>query len=202
MLQRKPRNRLAASLLAIPLLLVGAPLVLGAGSGDHAHGQGSGDAHAEQDEALKKMMDMHAGHDHAHNFEAMSDVDKESMNRTMDMMMELGLAVPPMDSENGRDLFLKKGCVVCHSVNGVGGKVGPSLNADDMPHPMNTFEFAARMWRGAPAMIKMQQQLFGEKINLTGKELADIIAFAHDEQAQRKLGAEQIPERFQELVIN
>jgi hypothetical protein len=29
---------------------------------------------------------------------------------------------------------------------------------------MSTFEFAARMWRGAGAMVQMQEELFGQQI--------------------------------------
>jgi mono/diheme cytochrome c family protein len=106
-----------------------------------------------------------------------------------------------MDSHRGRELFLKKGCVICHSVNNVGGAIGPSLNAADMPEPMNAFEFAARMWRGAPAMAQMQQDLLGEFVSLTGQDLADLVAFAHDETEQRKLKNERIPKPYRELIV-
>jgi mono/diheme cytochrome c family protein len=105
-----------------------------------------------------------------------------------------------MDSGRGRVLFLEKGCVACHAVNGVGGDVGPTLDAADLPEPMNVFEFAARMWRGAAAMTAMQEAQFGEVVALDGQELADIIAFAHDETEQSKLTAEQIPERYRDAL--
>ena len=103
-----------------------------------------------------------------------------------------------MDSGRGRALFLNKGCVICHSVNGVGAEIGPSLNAADMPTPMNVFEFAARMWRGASAMAVMQEYELGGIISLTGQELADLIAFAHNAEEQAKLTESQIPEQFRE----
>ena len=34
------------------------------------------------------------------------------------------------DAANGRDLFVSKGCVICHAVNGVSGKAAPALDAD------------------------------------------------------------------------
>jgi cytochrome c len=34
------------------------------------------------------------------------------------------------DAAAGRDLFVVKGCVMCHAVNGVGGKAAPALDAD------------------------------------------------------------------------
>ena len=117
----------------------------------------------------------------------------------MDFMTEVGLAVPPMDSHESRRLFVDMGCVVCHAVNGIGGEIGPALDADQMPNPMNAFEFAARMWRGASSMVPMQEELFGEPVALAGQELADLVAFAHDETEQSELSIEQVPARFRAL---
>ena len=165
------------------------------GNGDHVHGT------ADQQEMLEQMRKTHSDHDHRHDFEAMDDVSAEDMRRVMALMMDIGLALPPMNSHRGRELFLDKGCVVCHSVNEVGGTVGPALNAADMPQPMNAFEFAARMWRGALSMVQMQQDLLGEAINLSGQDMADLVAFAHDEAEQRKLKTEQIPTRYRDLIV-
>ena len=89
---------------------------------------------------------------------------------------------------------------MCHVVNGVGGEVGPSLDAEDMPQPMNAFEFSARMWRGAPAMVQMQEELLGEVITLSGQDLADLVAFAHDKTEQEQLKADQIPDHLRKLI--
>lgn len=67
-----------------------------------------------------------------------------------------GLVMPSMDAVRGKQLFASKGCVVCHSINGVGGADAPRLDAATMPLPMNPFEFFARMWRGAVPMVIMQ----------------------------------------------
>ncbi len=40
---------------------------------------------------------------------------------------------PLLDPARGRALFVDKGCVVCHSVNGVGGEIAPVLDAARMP---------------------------------------------------------------------
>ncbi len=160
----------------------------------HAHGP------ANQREMLEQMRNMHGGHEHGHDFEAMGEVSAEDMSRVMNLMMDIGLALPPMDGHRGREVFLNKGCVVCHAVNGVGGAVGPSLNAADMPQPMNAFEFAARMWRGAPAMAQMQEDVLGEVIDLSGQDLADLVAFSHDREEQRELTRQDIPARFRDLI--
>ena len=104
-------------------------------------------------EMLEQMRKMHRDHKHGHDFKAMDEMSPEQGERLMKLMSEIGLALPPMDSHRGHLLFINKGCIVCHAVNGIGGDVGPSLNASDMPSPMNAFEFAARMWKGAPAMV-------------------------------------------------
>ena len=68
-----------------------------------------------------------------------------------------------------------------------------------MPRVMNPFSFAARMWRGAEVMMLLQQDLFGEQIELSGQELFDIIAFAHDEEEQKLFSEADIPHDVLEL---
>lgn len=110
------------------------------------------------------------------------------------------LAVPQMDPARGRVLFVEKKCVVCHSVNGVGGQDAPSFDASDMPALMNPFEFTARMWRGAEAMVMLQQEELGGQIELTGQELADIIAFVHSHEEQAKFSQDDIPPQIEQLM--
>ena len=50
-------------------------------------------------------------------------------------MMATGLILPEMNSEEGRRLFAEKACVVCHSINGVGGTDAPMLDAEFMGTP-------------------------------------------------------------------
>jgi cytochrome c len=101
--------------------------------------------------------------------------------------------MPMMNSNRGRILFAAKGCVACHSINGGGGEDAPALDAHSMQPYMNLFDFAARMWRGAATMIVMQEEVFGEQIEFTGEELADIIAFLHDDGEQHKFSEADIP---------
>ncbi len=113
-----------------------------------------------------------------------------------------GLILPEFDSSLGRNLFASKGCVVCHSINGVGGEDAPPLDAATMPLPMNPFDFVANMWRGADAMIFMQREELGDQIELTGDDLAAIIAFVHDEDEQRKFTMESVPETIRDLLLH
>lgn len=184
--------------LVVPTLALAAIPIASAVLADAGHGA---DVDKQMDQ-MQRMMERHMGHEHEESFEAMRRVPPEQMRAIMLGMTEMGLGLPPMDSENGRQLFLEKGCVACHSVNGVGGEIGPAFDADKMPEPMNAFEFAARMWRGAPAMIELQEQFFGKPVELTGRELADIIAFAHDAEEQSRLSADQIPDEFRTYTDN
>lgn len=199
---------------AAGLLLAGFA-VMPSASADAGHGNATSeeepaDGHRrESDQSMLEHMQMmheamkeHGGHEHGEHLEAMEHMSPAHMREHMKEMMDIGLAMPPMDAEKGRTLFLKKGCIACHAVKGIGGTMGPSFDADKMTEPMNVFEFAARMWRGAPAMVELQEQLFGEPIVLTGQELADIIAFAHDEQVQASLTEEDVPEEFRKLIGN
>ncbi len=94
------------------------------------------------------------------------------------------LVMPIMNPERGKTLFVAKGCFACHAINGVGGHDAPNLDAHTMDSLMNPFDFAAKMWNHAPAMIIAQQEALGEQVYFTGDELADIIAFVHDDEAQ------------------
>lgn len=114
--------------------------------------------------------------------------------------IDVVLQMPQMNSENGRELFVSKGCVTCHAVNGVGGEDASPLDAVDMEPVMNPFELAAKMWRMAPFMIEAQEEELGEQIQFTGDELADIIAFLHDDKEQHELTMESLPEEIRAML--
>ncbi len=113
---------------------------------------------------------------------------------TGNMMTSMqGLAMPDMDPAIGRKLFAAKGCVACHSVNGVGGHDATALDAHTMEAQMNPFDFAAKMWTMAPYMIAAQEEALGEQITFTGDELAHIIAFVHSDDEQHHFSEADIP---------
>lgn len=145
--------------------------------------------------ALVSMLGLPANAD-SHN------VAKPDGSMTDMQMMGTGLFLPKMDAASGRLVFASKGCVVCHSINGVGGEDAPPLDASMMTMPMNPFEFAARMWRGAGAMVAMQQDELGAQIELSGEELANIIAFVHDADEQAKFSEADIPENIAKAMRN
>ncbi len=110
------------------------------------------------------------------------------------------LLLPMMDPVRGRALFGSKGCVVCHSVNGVGGEDAPAFDVKKMAPAMDPFDFVAKMWRGAEPMIAMQKTELGKQAEFTGQELADIIAFLHNRDEQKKFSVRDIPARIRKLM--
>ncbi len=193
-------RRIATVLTAGALLAMGAAGVAIAGPGHGSEAMGAGHGAMAMPHDLDVMRDMHREHQHGHDFEVMEQMTAEQQTRVLALLQDTGVVMPPMDAERGRHVFLEKGCIACHSVGGVGGDLGPALNAADMPRPMNAFEFAARMWRGAGAMIALQEDLLGGAIALDGQDLADLVAFAHDAEEKARLTEDQIPERFHSLI--
>ena len=110
------------------------------------------------------------------------------------------LMMPEMDPARGRKLFASKGCVACHAINGVGGHDATPLDSHTMTPVMNPFEFAAKMWRMAPAMIAAQEEVLGEQIEFTGQEIADIIAFVHDDAEQHRFSESDIPPEIMPMM--
>jgi mono/diheme cytochrome c family protein len=106
------------------------------------------------------------------------------------------------DAGVGRDLFVSKGCVLCHSVNGVGGKAAPPLDASTELDAIDPLGFAARMWRGAPAMIELQNLELGYVIWLEPEEMANLAAFAADAAAQGGLTDADIPGPMRNMLLN
>lgn len=111
-----------------------------------------------------------------------------------------GLVLPKTSVENGRLLYVSKGCVVCHAINGTGGQEAAPLDASTMDPAMNPFEFFARMWLGMEPMIEMQEERMGQQIELNAQELADIVAFIHDAAAQKTFSQQEIPESIEHLM--
>jgi mono/diheme cytochrome c family protein len=104
------------------------------------------------------------------------------------------IVLPVPDAERGRFLFASKGCVVCHSINGVGGKAGPALDAKADDGAIDPLEFAARMWRGAGAMAILQSMEFGYQIEMSGEEIADLAAFTASRALQSTFSEKDVPE--------
>ena len=106
----------------------------------------------------------------------------------------------PANSARGKQLFVNKGCVICHSVNNAGGDVGPPLDIDPSNETIDVFGFAARMWKGAEEMVALQVMEVGFPIELNGQELAHLAHFLHDHDAQMTFSEEDIPAIVRKLM--
>jgi mono/diheme cytochrome c family protein len=84
--------------------------------------------------------------------------------------------VEPGIPERGEKLFRAKQCVVCHSVGGKGGRVGPELGKGQH---VSLTQFAARMWNHGPGMWAKMQERGIQVPRLKGQEMADIVAYLY-----------------------
>jgi len=109
--------------------------------------------------------------------------------------------IVPGDPERGRQLFVTKGCVTCHAVNGVGGKAGTALDARGNG-PLDPVDFAAWMWKGAPAMVELQSLELGYTIDLSGSDIRHLAAFAGDKNAQAAFSLDEIPAGVQDSFLD
>lgn len=114
----------------------------------------------------------------------------------------LSVVIPQIDSQRGRRLFVTKGCFICHSVKGVGGKAAPPLDAPEGMHSIDVLGFVARMWKGAPLMFELQSMELGYRIDFSAEELADLAGFTGDSRAQKGFSREEIPEIVQEWMVD
>lgn len=112
------------------------------------------------------------------------------------------VVTPLPDPARGRVLFVRRACVLCHSVNGIGGGMGPALDADPGRSEIDVASFAARMWRGAGPMVWLQTLELGYQIDLTGEDIAHIAAFAADADEQALFAENQVPGRILDSLLN
>jgi cytochrome c2 len=87
------------------------------------------------------------------------------------------LYVLPGRAELGRQLFSEKNCIQCHSVGGVGGKVGPELV--ELASRRSPLEFAAAIWNKVPAMTAAMKQRGIAVPQLKPEDMADLVAYLY-----------------------
>jgi cytochrome c551/c552 len=89
------------------------------------------------------------------------------------------------DPEQGRAVFQEKGCIRCHSVNGVGGKIGPDLGGLGA-EPSGPAFLVTAMWNHAPHMWAYMQAEHLSYPTLSYEEAAQVVAYLY--MANRKDG--------------
>jgi len=114
----------------------------------------------------------------------------------------MSVVVPLIDAARGRRLFVTKGCFICHSVKGVGGKAAPPLDANPGSRSLDVLGFVARMWKGAPLMFELQSMEMGYRIELNRDEIADLAGFVGDAKAQEGFAQGDIPEVVRDWMVN
>jgi len=82
---------------------------------------------------------------------------------------------PSQDPAAGAQVFEAKGCAKCHSVNGVGGKIGPDLAK--ISRPRTFYDLSADMWNHLQKMTGKMQELGITKPKLDPREAADLAGF-------------------------
>jgi len=79
------------------------------------------------------------------------------------------------DPVEGSRLFVSKGCVGCHAVDGEGGKVGPDLGRISSGRTL--LGMAAVMWNHSPRMTERIKEAKITRPKLTPEEMANLLAF-------------------------
>jgi hypothetical protein len=112
------------------------------------------------------------------------------------------LVLPLVSIESGRRLFVNKGCVICHSINGIGGQAAAALDAEPGRTSIDILEFVARMLLGASAMLDLQATELGYQIGLIPQEIGDLAAFVYDPEAQAEFSYDEVPVPLQDWILN
>lgn len=92
----------------------------------------------------------------------------------------------PADSQAGRQLFRRRGCIACHSVRGEGGGRAPDLSAHALPRTLG--QFAGLMWNHAPSMGASMRAQEVPRPKFSNKEMADLIAYLFAERYFEVMG--------------
>jgi mono/diheme cytochrome c family protein len=85
--------------------------------------------------------------------------------------------VLPEDPSRGGRLFVSKGCMKCHAVQGEGGKAAPDLGI--VGPESSQLELAAELWNHAPYMIDGMKHEGIAEPTLTGQEFNDMTAYLY-----------------------
>ncbi|MCF6344054.1 MAG: cytochrome c [Devosiaceae bacterium] len=125
---------------------------------------------------------------------------KEKLTGEGVIVLSERLVLPKMDPARGKELFANKGCVMCHSVNGVGSEEAAAFDVSLMDEKMNPFDFAAKIIKATPVMTIVQENELGAPVLFSGDELLDIIAFLHSAKEQKTFSLDDLSHEMQEML--
>lgn len=87
--------------------------------------------------------------------------------------------VTPGNPKEGKQVFIKKGCIKCHSIKGEGGKNGEDLGRKAKYFYKSLTEIASIMWNKGPSVFSKMLQTETGIPKFTAKEMADLISYLY-----------------------
>ena len=94
------------------------------------------------------------------------------------------------DLDQGRVVFQQKGCIQCHSVNGVGGKMGPDLGGE-RGDPAGLAFLVTAMWNHAPNMWEYMRAEHFSYPTLSYEQAAQLVAYLYMSSRMDAMGDAQ-----------
>lgn len=99
----------------------------------------------------------------------------------------------------GKELFVSRRCIACHTIKGRGGQVGGELAERGLQRSL--VQFAAAMWNKEPAMLNEMKKRDIPAPQLQADEMADIVAYLYSVQyfarpGDPRKGQESIKTKF------
>lgn len=85
--------------------------------------------------------------------------------------------IPSVNPSRGKSALAQKRCIACHSIWGVGGKLGPDLAAAGSDQSFQ--QMASMFWNHTPRMVQLLRQRGMEWPTLSEQEMADISSFIY-----------------------
>jgi cytochrome c2 len=80
------------------------------------------------------------------------------------------------DSKRGESVFRDRQCILCHSVNGEGGRIAPDLGRV-VGRGFSPYHLAGLLWNHAPAMWAVMEQRGVRKPEVSAQDAADLFAY-------------------------
>jgi len=87
--------------------------------------------------------------------------------------------VNPGNPKEGKQVFIKKGCIKCHAIKGEGGKNGEDLGKKAKQFYKSLTEIASIMWNKGPSVFSKMSQTEVGIPKFTAKEMADLISYLY-----------------------